>query len=292
MERINLCVQRSFSDLITATVNFMKQEFVPFIRAFAVIGFPVILIMLFLMKDLLLEMLNMSMTPQVNYDPDGFGRTMVRTALTSLSGMLVILWVQLFSISYLRVYWDHYREGIEERITIAEVFRVMLKKLGVYIVWSLFYGLIVLVGSMFLLVPGIYFGVALTFGSCILVLKDGGLGKIMSESMAIVKGNWWRTLGYIIVLSLLVGVVAYVFQIPYMVVMFSSAFTGEIPGAYEITFSLLLSNLGQYTLYTVMFVGIGMMFFSRTEEMEHTTLLSQIEQLGAEPEKKSDEGID
>ncbi len=41
-----------------------------------------------------------------------------------------------------------------------------------------------------------------------------------------------------------------------------------------------------------MFVGIGMMFFSRTEEMEHTTLLSQIEQLGAEPEKKSDEGID
>lgn len=35
MERINLCVQRSFSDLITATVNFMKQEFVPFIRAFA-----------------------------------------------------------------------------------------------------------------------------------------------------------------------------------------------------------------------------------------------------------------
>ena len=192
----------------------------------------------------------------------------------------------------MRVYWDHYREGIEERITIAEVFRVMLKKLGVYIVWSLFYGLIVLVGSMFLLVPGIYFGVALTFGSCILVLKDGGLGKIMSESMAIVKGNWWRTLGYIIVLSLLVGVVAYVFQIPYMVVMFSSAFTGEIPGAYEITFSLLLSNLGQYTLYTVMFVGIGMMFFSRTEEMEHTTLLSQIEQLGAEPEKKSDEGID
>lgn len=292
MERINLCVQRSFSDLITATVNFMKQEFVPFIRAFSVIGFPVILIMLFLMKDLLLEMLNMSMTPQVNYDPDVFGRTMVRTALTSLSGMLVILWVQLFSISYLRVYWDHYRERIEERITIAEVFRVMLKKLGVYIVWSLFYGLIVLVGSLFFLIPGIYFGVALTFGSYILVLKDGSLGKIMSESMAIVKGNWWRTLGYIIVLSLLVGVVAYVFQIPYMVVMFSSAFTGEIPGAYEITFSLLLSNLGQYTLYTVMFVGIGMMFFSRTEEMEHTTLLSQIEQLGAEPEKKSDEGID
>ena len=33
MEKINLSVQRSFSDLITVTINFMKQEFVPFIRA-------------------------------------------------------------------------------------------------------------------------------------------------------------------------------------------------------------------------------------------------------------------
>ena len=37
MEKINLSVQRSFSDLITVTINFMKQEFVPFIWAFAVI---------------------------------------------------------------------------------------------------------------------------------------------------------------------------------------------------------------------------------------------------------------
>ncbi len=39
------------------TINFMKQEFVPFIRAFAVIGFPMILLMLFFMKDLLMGFL-------------------------------------------------------------------------------------------------------------------------------------------------------------------------------------------------------------------------------------------
>ncbi len=63
-------------------------------------------------------------------------------------------------------------------------------------------------------------------------------------------------------------------------------FHGAIPNIYEITFSLLLSYLGQYTLYTVLFVGVGMLFFSRSEEMEHTTLLSQIDQLGVQPEKK------
>ncbi len=36
--------------------------------------------------------------------------------------------------------------------------------------------------------------------------------------------------------------------------------------------------------------GSGCFFFSRSEEMEHTTLLSQIDQLGVQPEKKADEG--
>lgn len=132
MEKINLSVQRSFSDLITVTINFMKQEFVPFIRAFAVIGFPMILLMLFFMKDLLMGVFDMSLHPEAYYDVNNFGDTMLRTLFTSLFGVLMMLWVQLFAISYLRVYWDHYQAGIEERITVIEVFRVMLRKFGMY----------------------------------------------------------------------------------------------------------------------------------------------------------------
>ena len=110
MEKINLSVQRSFSDLITVTINFMKQEFVPFIRAFAVIGFPMILLMLFFMKDLLMGVFDMSLHPEAYYDVNNFGDTMLRTLFTSLFGVLMMLWVQLFAISYLRVYWDHYQD--------------------------------------------------------------------------------------------------------------------------------------------------------------------------------------
>ena len=232
---------------------------------------------------------DMSLHPEAYYDVNNFGDTMLRTLFTSLFGVLMMLWVQLFAISYLRVYWDHYQAGIEERITIIEVFRVMLRKFGVYLVWSVFCGLVVFIGFLFLFVPGIYIGISFTFGSYLLILRDNGLGKIITESMAMVKGNWWKTFGFILVMYLLVGVVAYLFGIPYMFVMMSSAFTGAIPNIYEITFSLLLSYLGQYTLYTVLFVGVGMLFFSRSEEMEHTTLLSQIDQLGVQPEKKADE---
>ena len=180
MEKINLSVQRSFSDLITVTINFMKQEFVPFIRAFAVIGFPLILLMLFFMKDLLMGAFDMSLHPEAYYEVNNFGDTMLRTLFTSLFGMLLMMWVQLFAISYLRVYWDHYQAGIEERITIGEVLGVMLKKLGVYLMWSVFCGLVVFIGFLFLFVPGIYIGISFTFGSYLLILRDNGLGKIIT----------------------------------------------------------------------------------------------------------------
>lgn len=50
-----------------------------------------------------MEVFNMSLQPEAYYSVDDFGDTMLRTLFTSLFGVLMMLWVQLFSISYLRV---------------------------------------------------------------------------------------------------------------------------------------------------------------------------------------------
>ena len=43
MEKINFNQVRGFSDSITLTFNFIKQEFKPLLRSFAVIALPVVL---------------------------------------------------------------------------------------------------------------------------------------------------------------------------------------------------------------------------------------------------------
>ena len=50
MEKINFNQVRGFSDSITLTFNFIKQEFKPLLRSFAVIALPVIFIGLFFMS--------------------------------------------------------------------------------------------------------------------------------------------------------------------------------------------------------------------------------------------------
>ena len=50
MEKINFNQVRGFSDSITLTFNFIKQEFKPLLRSFAVIALPVVFIGLFFMS--------------------------------------------------------------------------------------------------------------------------------------------------------------------------------------------------------------------------------------------------
>ena len=105
----------------------------------------------------------MSLHPEAYYEVNNFGDMMLRTLFTSLFGMLLMMWVQLFAISYLRVYWDHYQAGIEERITIGEVLGVMLKKLGVCFLWfGCFYRFFVSVCSRNIYWDFVYFRILFT----------------------------------------------------------------------------------------------------------------------------------
>lgn len=291
MEKINLSVERSFSDLITASINFVKQEFVPLIRAFVVIGFPVILVVMFLIRDVLLDAVSMQVHPYMEAQESYW--EMLRTSLvTNGSSALLTWWVQLFSLAYLRVYWDHYRGGVDRRITIGEVFSVMRRKFMIVLGWSLFYMVLVLMGIGALFVPGIYLSIALIFGSYLIVIKDKGYSHLMMDAMGMVKGIWWKTFGFLLVAYLLVTVISYLFSIPLIVLSITSMVSGEVLNIYETTFAMLLAYLGQYTLNIFVFIAIGMMFFSRLEEKEHATLLSKIDQLGKDTENSTDEVVD
>lgn len=97
--------------------------------------------------------------------------------------------------------------------------------------WSVFCGLVVFIGFLFLFVPGIYIGISFTFGSYLLILRDNGLenylgingygeGKLVEDFRVYSR-------------DVPIGrCCAYLFGIPYMFVMMSSAFTGAIPNIY------------------------------------------------------------
>lgn len=79
---------------------------------------------------------------------------------------------------------------------------------GKYILLQLMVGLIVLVGFVLLIVPGILFMVWFLFSSLILVVEGTGGIPALKRSRYYVRGKFWKVLGRMAVLIIVVAVLA------------------------------------------------------------------------------------
>jgi hypothetical protein len=65
---------------------------------------------------------------------------------------------------------------------------------------------LVLIGLICLIVPGIYLGVALYFSAQAVVAEDRSPVDALARSRELVRGQWWRVFGIGIVFSVMIGV--------------------------------------------------------------------------------------
>lgn len=279
MERINLSVERSFSEVITATFNFLKQEIRPFLAGFAVLVLPIIVLIVLAFNGVLTNSLFLS-EEEMMVNPALIASMYMNMMWVGLLSGLLSFWSELFVLAYLRVYRNHYLAGNQEMITLKEVWQMMLDKLLMFWGWSIIFGLIIFVGLMFCIIPGIYFGIALIFGTYYVVMKDVSVGDAFSASWNLIKGNWWMTFGLVVVLGLLIAVVSFIFELPSFILGVGTGISGELPNTYLLIAVVLFAYIGKFLLNMVLYLGLGMQFFSLREREEHTTLLGKIENMG------------
>ncbi|MGI8825577.1 MAG: hypothetical protein ACR2JC_08020 [Chloroflexota bacterium] len=96
------------------------------------------------------------------------------------------------------------RRYLDESVTIEQAYATVgvttfLSLLGGVIL----YALIVAVGFVFLIIPGIYLSIRLAFYPQGIVIERLGIFQAFARSGHLVKGTWWRVFGILIVLYLL-----------------------------------------------------------------------------------------
>ncbi len=101
---------------------------------------------------------------------------------------------------------------------LSEAVGVGLRRLLPLLVYSLLYGVIVAVGMVLLIVPGMIFGLSLMFGAFMVVVEGRGPVDGLAASHRLVWGHWWRT-------ALIMTVAMFVVMAVYMLIAFVSGFT-------------------------------------------------------------------
>ncbi len=179
----------------------------------------------------------------------------------------------------------------------AQVWAVAKERIGITIVTAIVTFFMIGVGTLFCIIPGIWFFVPLSM-IFILRFQEPHLGLVdaIKRSFTLVKDNWWMTFGIYIVMAMIVGVLSQVFSVPTLIMTMISGLTmysepsnsyGMLMTTLNILFGIIYT-VGTLLLSSVTYVSMSFQYFSLLEKNDPTSLLKKIEQIGMKKSTKVD----
>lgn len=142
-------------------------------------------------------------------NPIDFSNIPMTAGFVVLTILSAIIGIWSGSVRYFAVL----KTGADEKEIFKQGYKYMLR----YFMISLVTGLIVGLGIVLLIIPGIMFGVWYSFAILLVLDKDMKIGQALKTSKEMVKGKFWKVLGRFSVfglfsffVSLVLGLIPYV----------------------------------------------------------------------------------
>ena len=290
---ITLYQRRDFGEKINATINYVTQNFRSFGTAILYIGGPAALLTGIASGIMQSSIFDLSKT--ADRDPsDVFGAF---AGLFSGSFVFVLIFgviaqslISLAAYTHMKLYHERGKGGsagvsgqsVAPTITVAEIWADMQPNIGRVIITSLLVSLVTFGAALLLIIPGIYVGIVLSLALPVTIFEGSDFSRTWSRCSQLIKEKWWSTLGLLFVMAMLVGVVSFIFTAPAAVLgfMIGAKLMPGVPTS-VIVVAQAFATVGQYLLYSILYVGLGFQYFNLVERQEGTGLLSEIDSIGA-----------
>jgi hypothetical protein len=307
MTKLEFLKPRSFGSRIADVFVFLKQNFKPFSKGLLTITLPVICVyaivaFMFYSNYLsLFGMQNRGITPDY---------TSVMGVFWMLPMYLLVgitsLFIAVGTLSYVKFYNEDKEREITSSMLWLEIKRHFWRVLGanlllgVTIVFAIFIVSLatgVLVGgtgvfggisALFfvffpLILALIWFSVRIIFSTIFIVIENKSIIQSFKDSYNFTKGIFWKTLGFIVVVTLLVNAVSQIFSLPGVMFMYADMFLGI--GSFARSFGNVLIALGSSVgliLYCVVYIGYAIFYFSEKEQRYGIMANLEIDKIGSQ----------
>ncbi len=280
--------QRDFSDLLTDTFGFIRNEFKPLMKALFNIAGPAILLFLaclVLYMYVTGDVFNIDIYGTSSYSD--FSPFLVIILALMYLGSMVIAYVFASStvLYYIKSYIDNKGEVNLQDVR-REAYRSFWGILGLTILKSitLFFALLLCV------LPVFYVMVPMMIALSIYVFQPKrGATDAYSHSFYLVNEDFWLSLGTIVVLGIIFYVLNFVFSLPTLIYTYAKmgVFSGEIDPANfgsmtDPVYILInvLATLFQYLLNLILIVGGAFIYFHLNEKRNFTGTYERINSIG------------
>ena len=150
--------------------------------------------------------------------------------------------------------------------------------------------IVIILGFFLCYLPGVYLAVVLSLSFSMMIFQEKTIGESFSHSFTLIKGEWWKTFGVVLVIAILVSMLGFVFSIPsliYQLISMGVSFSNEDPtailGILEDPIYLILNLIayfGKFLFYSVTLIASAFIYFDLNEQKNLTGTYEKIESLG------------
>mgnify|MGYP005855305403 CR=1 FL=1 len=284
--------EREFGEIISDSFGFFTQNYKTLSQIFLKFIGPYIILMVigttyyqYKTGDLFTDITLLSSNPE--FIATAFTDNLLALLLFVIVSIVATIMIYATVLYSIKSYIDNNGEIIESDIS-QGIKKDFFKILG-YILLS---GIVSGIGSLFCLVPGIYLYVVLFPGLALMVMEDLSISDAFSKSFKLIKDNWWITFATILVFTILISILGYVFQVPALIYSFVEGFTaassspndpsaiGEIYQSWVYLLFSAIGSIGQYFLSLFSVIMLALVYFNLSEKQEFKGTYNQIDQIG------------
>jgi hypothetical protein len=265
-------------DILDETFRLYRENFMLFVATCAVLEVPVQIINVLIRLS---APVTIPPTPGQSLTPEQASALAAGSAASSI-GALVGAFAAAIMTAALAVAISH--RYLNRSVTVGNAYRATINRLGALLLAIVWVGIrlillaiacVVLVGIPFL----IYFAVAWSLLSQVVMLENVGGGGASGRSRELIRGYWWKTLGLLIVVWLLVAILT---SIPTVVI---AAILGS--GAGSLAARLLITGIVGLIIGVLVqpipIAATTLLFYDLKIRKEAFDLEAMVQQAGAPP---------
>src|SRR5690606_23970310 len=280
---INFRRQRELGEVISDTFKFLRENYRQLFTLILKIAGPVLVILIISLGY---------------YYYIGGGNPFLDTGMDDnlwqffLSIFLLLVSFLLFFVLLQGTVLHFIRSYIENQGTVIEkeVYAGVRSDFGHLLGVGIIVPIIIFMGIVLCVLPGIYLWVPLSFSAALVVFSQKGIIDSITETFELIRDNWWMTFLSLFVMALLVYFIGLIFQIPMfiylMVKMVSVVQEGSAANPEAmfdwvyIVFSVIAS-IAQYLLYSILIIAIAFIYYDLDEKKHFTGTYETISKLGS-----------
>ncbi|MGE5681382.1 MAG: hypothetical protein ACM34K_10940 [Bacillota bacterium] len=258
---------RDFGETINATFEFLKQNYKGLGLSLLYIAGPAVVL-----HGIVAGMNNVDVTNSRSFS---FSFAYFLTFLVYIAVTQLVVSV---SYGYINLYLDNEKK----EFSVDEVWEEVKRNIKPLFLTGLVSLFLILLASLALIIPGIYFSVVLSIVFIVKIRENGKIPDAIARSRYLITGNWWYTFGLVIILYIIQYVFTFVLGVPQSILMFSAMFglRGETSYAGSVIFILTTIIASFSSLFNVIFhTGMSFHYYSQLEKKEAVGLMDKLDSI-------------